>query len=199
MFTGLIQCLGSLDHVRPLDNGAQWTITATESFLSDCQLGDSIAINGVCSTVTAIDGATFTVDYLPETLAKTTFKELKPGASLNLEQSLTLSTKLGGHIVSGHIDETCKILDIRKGDPFWEIDIQINPNNAANLVPKGSIAMDGISLTVGNLTPETFSCFIIPHTIEHTNLQYKAAGDTLNIEYDMLGKYVLRQQDLNAS
>lgn len=199
MFTGLIQDLGKIEKISALDNGARWVISCPEAFLSDCNLGDSICVNGVCSTITEQQKDYFTVDYLPETLRKTTFKSLNIGDTLNLEQSLTLSTKLGGHIVSGHIDETCKVLDIRKGDPFWEIDIEINPKNAQNLVEKGSIAIDGISLTVGGLNSQEFSCFIIPHTIEHTNLQYKTPGDHVNIEYDMLGKYVLRQLELNPS
>ncbi len=193
MFTGLIQELGTIKTISPLNEGAKWEISVSEKFVKDCELGDSICINGVCSTVTSIADHTLSFDYLPETLKRTTFNTLKAGSLINLEKSLTPTSKMGGHFVTGHIDETVRIGSLIEGDPFWEISCEFKSENRKFLVEKGSVCLDGISLTVGNLNNSSFTCYLIPHTISHTNLKQKKVGDLLNIEYDMLGKYVLNQ------
>ena len=196
MFTGIIQETGTIQSVTVHDNGISCTIETKPDFLSSVELGESISVNGVCSTVTELSINSFCVDYLPETCNKTSFSDSCKDMVVNLEKSLTLSTKLSGHMVSGHIDETCQIMAIHETHPFWEFEFKYNQKNAAYLIEKGSVCLDGISLTVNKLTQSTFSCFIIPHTIEATNLKHKQKDDWINIEYDMIGKYILRKEQV---
>jgi len=179
--------------LKSLSDGAEAVISYENKF----DLGDSVSINGVCCTVMENDGTKFKVQLLNETLKKTNLGDLTQGDSVNLEAALSPSKLVGGHFVTGHVDETGVIKEIELGDPFGKIVVQFTKENRKYLIPKGSVALDGISLTVGDLEDDTFSCHLVPHTLKNTTLNSKKAGDTLNIEYDMLGKYAVGAQNAN--
>tara|TARA_B100001989_G_scaffold252126_1_gene233203 strand:- start:1128 stop:1724 length:597 start_codon:yes stop_codon:yes gene_type:complete len=195
MFTGIVKQLGEIVSIKPLDNGIE-VVIGVDTQLLNCELGDSIAVDGVCSTVVDFDLTCFTVQYLPETLDKTTFKQLTVGQKVNLEPSLTLQTKLSGHFVTGHIDGVGTIIDIQQSEPWGKLVIEFDKSLAKYFVYKGSVCLDGISLTVAEVTDLQIVCYIIPHTFQHTNLQYKKIADQINIECDMLGKYILRSVEI---
>ena len=199
MFTGLIKEVGHIKHIEPLGNGKEATIQCSHEFSTDLAIGDSISINGVCSTVTQKTATSFTVQFLEETLKKTTMGAIQETEKVNLEPCLTLQTKLGGHLVSGHVDDTGTIQTIDNDGQWAVITIEYNETFAPFLIPKGSIAMDGISLTVVDLSNTTFSCHLIPHTLANTNLHAKQPGDKINLEFDQVGKYLVRQNDLNKT
>ena len=192
MFTGLVQTTGSIQSISKLGSGIECTIQAPSNFIADITIGDSINVNGICSTAISKKESIFTVQYLEETLIKTTMKSIKETDTVNLEPCLTLSTKLGGHLVSGHIDDTGTIISISHDGEWAVININFNQKFAPYLIPKGSIAIDGISLTVVEVTDTWFSCHLIPHTITHTSLQHKSDGDLVNLEFDQVGKYLHR-------
>lgn len=189
MFTGIIQELGQVQSVKALGKGKE-VVVGAKTVLPELKLGDSIALNGVCSTVVELAPASFKVQFLEETLKKTTFSSLRVRQILNLELSLTPSTRMGGHMVSGHVDDIGKLVKLEKKSPWGMIEIAFKPPFRPYLIPKGSITIDGISLTVVEVTASTFTCHIIPHTLAHTNLAEKRAGDFVNLEYDMVGKYL---------
>ncbi len=189
MFTGIIEEVGRLKRVRQEREGLALVITAPQ-VVSELKVGDSVAINGVCLTVTEYDRASFTVEVSPETLRRTNLGTLKEGAGVNLERSLRVGDRLGGHYVSGHIDGTGTILrKIPEGNAL-NYTIQTEPEILRYVVPKGSIAVDGISLTVVQVDRTTFSVAIIPFTARMTTLGEKGPGATVNLECDLLGKYV---------
>lgn len=191
MFTGLIENVGTL---RSLQRGAQAGIigVATTLPLSEVALGDSIAVNGACLTVTAIEGQVFHADVSPETLTCTTLGALHPGAPLNLERALRLGDRLGGHLVSGHVDTIATVLErIREGNAD-RFRFQLPSDHARLIVAKGSVAIDGVSLTVNEVGPDTFTVAVIPHTRQETTLDRLRPGDRVNIETDLLAKYVQR-------
>ncbi|MBH38340.1 riboflavin synthase [bacterium] len=190
MFTGIIKLLGVIDSVNPLTDGVAVGIACDTSVL-DIDLGDSIAVNGVCSTVVAFTDTHFIVHYLQETLRVTTFNTLTVGSYVNLEPSLTLQTKLSGHYVSGHIDGVGKIIELEKSDPWGKIVVSFEDALSSFLIYKGSIAIDGISLTISHLSSTSLTCHIIPHTFEQTVINYYDIGKEINIECDMIGKYVV--------
>lgn len=189
MFTGIIQEIGLIKSIKPLAKGKEVIVSASQ-VLPSLKLGDSIAINGACSTAIAITSSSFTVQFLEETLKKTTFSSLKVTQKVNLELSLTPSTHMGGHFVSGHVDDVGKLLKLEKKSPWGLIQIEFKPQFRPYLISKGSITIDGISLTVVDITESTFTCHLIPHTLANTNLSEKRAGDGVNLEYDMIGKYL---------
>ena len=197
MFTGLINTLGYVQYVSPLGTGLTVEIEASQSFIEDIQIGDSINVNGVCSTAIDTAQTSFSVQYLEETLKKTTMGELKQGDCVNLEPCLTLQTKLGGHLVSGHVDDTGCIKSISFDGDWAVIEVAYNSKFAPFLIQKGSIAIDGISLTVVDLSNERFTCHLIPHTQNHTNLHKKTDGDRVNLEFDQVGKYLHRFLNYN--
>jgi riboflavin synthase len=188
LFTGLVEAVGTVRAVRKSLRGARFTI---ESPLEGLVAGESVSIDGVCQTIAAIDGARFSCDVLPETLRVSNFSMFRPGSRVNLERALTAGARLGGHIVNGHVDGTGSVTAvIRK--PLG-IEIALAPSLLRYVVPKGSIAVNGVSLTVGpSVRNGRFRVFIIPHTWEHTNLANLKAGSTVNIEVDILAKYVER-------
>jgi riboflavin synthase len=188
LFTGLVEAVGTVRAVRKSLRGARFTI---ESPLEELVAGESVSIDGVCQTIAAIDGARFSCDVLPETLRVSNFSVFRPGSRVNLERALTAGARLGGHIVNGHVDGTGSVTAvIRK--PLG-IEIALAPSLLRYVVPKGSIAVNGVSLTVGpSVRNGRFRVFIIPHTWEHTNLANLKAGSTVNIEVDILAKYVER-------
>lgn len=194
MFTGLIHGTATVVSIEKVGAGKACWI---RSSLTDFILGESIALNGTCTTVCEFgEGGLFKIELLEETLKKTTFGALQIGDVLNVERSLTLSDRLGGHWVTGHIDGMGKILSIKKDEVWTEIKFEYPQDFAALMVEKGSIAVDGISLTVGNLTHSTFTCFLIPHTLQQTNLGHKKDGDFINLEFDLVGKYIQRRLEV---
>ncbi|MCL1791849.1 MAG: riboflavin synthase [Peptococcaceae bacterium] len=191
MFTGIIEELGSVRTLRKLPDSALLTVQAAV-VLEGTKIGDSMAVNGICLTVTSLEPGEFTVDVMSETITHTNLKELKPHDPVNLERALTLQTRCGGHFVSGHIDGIGRIRSTKQEGIAKIIVIDAPTTITGMIVSKGSIAIDGISLTVVDVTPHNFTVSIIPHTLSQTTLAVKKAGGTVNLETDMLGKYVAR-------
>jgi riboflavin synthase len=189
MFTGIIEEKGIIKSIRTIGQSARITISAGK-VLDGLKTGDSINTDGVCLTVTEFSSSFFIVDVMPETIQRTTFSKLRPGSSVNLERALQLSDRLGGHIVCGHIDGTGSIGQIRKDENAIWISIIAEDMILRYVVEKGSIAIDGISLTVVKTGQHTFEVSIIPHTQTETTILTKKTGDTVNIECDIIGKYV---------
>ena len=188
MFTGIIEEVGRLKSL----NGGKIEISC-EKILSDIKIGDSISTNGICLTVVDFAKNFFAADVMPETFRKTSLAEIqKTGGVVNLERALKLGDRFGGHIVSGHIDGTGKILNMRTEGNAVFIEIQAENFLLRQIAPKGSVALDGISLTVVNANSENFSVSMIPHTREVTNFKTKRVGSLVNIETDVLAKYVDR-------
>ena len=185
MFTGIIEEVGALERLA----GGEIAIRA-EKVLEDVALGDSIAVNGICLTVTHFDAAHFTADVMPETVRRTSLAELKRGSRVNLERALTLRSRLGGHIVSGHIDGVGTIAAMQEEGNAILLTVRASADVLRYVVEKGSVALDGISLTVACVSAADFTVSLIPHTREITNLREKRMGSRLNIETDILGKYV---------
>tara|TARA_A100001015_G_scaffold320677_1_gene447957 strand:- start:808 stop:1410 length:603 start_codon:yes stop_codon:yes gene_type:complete len=196
MFTGLVKETGKIKSIDSLGNGLEMDINCSAAFSDDILIGDSINVNGVCSTAIHKTVNSFTVQYLEETLLKTTMDEIKVSDIVNLEPCLTLETKLGGHLVSGHIDDTGTIKSYTKDGEWGVILIEFNRSFAPFVIPKGSIAIDGISLTVVDVTTTTLSCHLIPHTQANTSLKNKTSGDLVNLEFDQVGKYLFRFNEL---
>lgn len=185
MFTGIIEEVGALERLA----GGEIAIRA-KKVLEDVALGDSIAVNGICLTVTHFDAAHFTADVMPETVRRTSLAELRHGSCVNLERALTLKSRLGGHIVSGHIDGVGTIAAMKEEGNAILLTVRAGAEILRYIVEKGSIALDGISLTVARVSAADFTVSLIPHTREVTNLREKRIGSRLNIETDILGKYV---------
>ena len=190
MFTGLIEALGAVGETRELPSGRRLRIATCVA--GQLAQGDSIAVNGVCLTVVAFDASGFEAKVSPETLRVTNLAELRDGSTVNLERPLLPSDRLGGHFVQGHVDGVGRIADIRQEADFWWVGVGFPSDLARYIVTKGSIAVDGISLTVAGLDPERFTVQIIPHTWQHTNLHARSVGEAVNIECDIIGKYVVR-------
>ncbi|MEI0701057.1 riboflavin synthase [Brachyspira intermedia] len=187
MFTGIVEEIGTVKSVQ----SKVITIEASKIF-DDLHLGDSVAVNGTCLTVSSFDNKIFNADVTQETLNRTNLGSLKNGSKVNLERAMTLSGRFGGHIVSGHIDGVGSIKSMEKDDNAIILTIEVPKHLMKYIVEKGSVAVDGISLTVASLTDNTFSIAVIPHTLKETVLYYKKEGDKVNIENDVIGKYVER-------
>ena len=200
MFTGLVEDVGVLA-ARTLAGKAGKLEVTTSLPLAEFRLGDSVAVNGVCLTVESVNtGAKRLVFHtLAETLHRTNLGEKKTGVPVNLERALRVGDRLGGHIVSGHVDTTAKILEIGRSGDDYVVTIELPDALKPLVVPKGSIAVDGISLTLAALAADSFRIHLIPHTWNATALRNAAAGDRVNLEADMIGKYILRQRDLAES
>lgn len=191
MFTGLIEDLGTLRELRLGSSQAQ-LIVATNLPTAELTLGESIAVNGVCLTVTSCGEGAFTADVSPETLDCSSLGRLTRGSRVNLERALRLSDRLGGHLVSGHVDGLAKITDLYREGNAWRFTFKADAGVMDFLVAKGSVAIDGISLTVNEVSEDSFSLAIIPHTLSLTTLQDRKVGDEVNVETDLIGKYVAR-------
>lgn len=191
MFTGLVVETGEIISLTRNGGSARLTLRAS-SIASQTQLGDSIAVNGCCLTVTVRDGDHLSFDLLAETLRITNIGDLSHGAKVNLEPALGVGAKMGGHFVQGHVDATAEILDLSPHGQDHRLEIALPPEFAQLVVSKGSIAVDGISLTVAEVRAASFVCWIIPHTLAETNLSTRRPGDRVNLEFDMLAKYVER-------
>ena len=194
MFTGLIETVGHVHEIVHVPSG--YRVHIETGIGSELTAGDSLAVNGVCLTVTTIDGDVVQMDIGPETARVTTLGSLGAGQAVNLERALRASDRIGGHFVLGHVDGVGTLEDVRTdGDSHW-LTIGFPGHLAPLFIPKGSVSLDGISLTVAALRDRQFDAMIIPYTWEHTNLPARRPGDRLNIECDMLGKYVARAAEL---
>lgn len=191
MFTGLIGELGEVSKLNKVGSSYELTVRADKS-LEDLKIGDSVAVNGVCLTVTAFDSKTFTVQVMPETTKNTIIHLYKSGTKVNLERTLRLVDRLDGHIVSGHVDTIGTIAYKKQDEIAWRIGVNIPDTALRYVIHKGSVAIDGISLTVTAVSATGFEVSIIPHTLKLTTLGYKNVGDLVNIETDILGKYIER-------
>jgi riboflavin synthase len=190
MFTGIIETLGTVRNVvRELDN-IHFTISSSLS--NELKIDQSVAHNGVCLTVVGLSDNTHTVTAIQETLEKTDLQHLKVGSPVNLERCMKMNARLDGHIVQGHVDQTATCIKRAELDGSWEYRFKYEPSAGNVTVEKGSICVNGISLTVVNSVKDEFSVFIIPYTYEHTNLHTVNVGDTVNLEFDIIGKYVAR-------
>ena len=198
MFTGIIEETGKIESVANGNKSAIITIIA-DKVLKGTKIGDSIAVNGVCLTVTSISGNKFTADVMAETIRRSSLGTLKHGSKVNLERAMAADGRFGGHIVSGHIDGTGVIRSLEREDNAVWVEIETPDKLLIYIVEKGSIAIDGISLTVAKLTDDSFSVSVIPHTGEETTLLAKKPGDIVNLENDIVGKYVERLMNFNTS
>lgn len=191
MFTGLIQDIGTLERLTPGPMAELWVqsaVLAREPYV----LGESIAVNGCCLTVVEARGPGFRVDAAPETLRRTSLGDFKVGQGVNLERAMRLSDRLGGHLVQGHVDGVSRLLSKRTEGGSLVLDFELPPDLAAFLIEKGSIAIDGVSLTVNALAGLSFSVQLIPETQRRTTLASRAVGERVNLEADLIGKYVAR-------
>ena len=189
MFTGIVEEKGKVKAIRAGANSSVLTIGASY-IMDDVQLGHSIAVNGVCLTVTSCTPDQFTADVMHETLNRSSLGSLKVGSSVNLERAMAANGRFGGHIVSGHIDGTGTIAKIERDDNAFWFTIRTSPRIMHYIIEKGSITIDGISLTVAKVGSDNFSVSIIPHTMAVTTLGERKLGDTVNLENDCIGKYV---------
>ena len=191
MFTGLIEDIGTINEVRITSDHAVLMVS-TSLPMEELSLGESIAVNGVCLTVTSYGDGAFSADVSPETMKRSSLGQLSRGAPVNLERALRLSDRLGGHLVTGHVDGLAMITERRQSGNAWLFRFQVEPSLAAVMIEKGSVAIDGISLTVNDVSENSFSLTIIPHTLEMTTLKGLKVGDEVNVETDLIGKYVAR-------
>lgn len=190
MFTGLIEEVGKMKSVSKQGEAMRLVISASR-VTEGVMLGDSIAVNGVCLTVTAFDRVSFAADVMPETYRRSTLHELKPGDRVNLERAMQVGARFGGHIVQGHIDGTGQITSRETDANAVVFKVLVNDSAMHRyIIPKGSITIDGISLTVVSTTNDSFTVSIIPHTLSETALMHKQPGDRVNLECDVIGKYV---------
>ena len=189
MFTGIVEELGEVSAMARGRDSMVLTIKA-KTIMSDLKLGDSVSTNGVCLTVTEKGSDYYKADVMHETMNRSSLGKLKPGSHVNLERAMSAEGRFGGHIVSGHIDGTGSITSIKKDDNAVWYTIAAPENIMRYIIEKGSIAIDGISLTVAKVTDKDFSVSIIPHTIKETTLGEKRVGDIVNLENDLIGKYV---------
>lgn len=192
MFTGIIQAIGSLERIEPRGGDVRLGIRTGKLDLRRTQLGDSIAVNGVCLTAIELGPAGFAADVSRETLSLTTLGELLPGSPVNLEQALTLATPLGGHLVSGHVDGVGRVLDRQDDARSVRLRIEAPGELARYLAPKGSIAVDGTSLTVNRVEGASFELNIVPHTLEETLIGRYREGTRVNLEVDLIARYLER-------
>lgn len=195
MFTGIIEELGTIEFLAPSTDGARLVVSASV-VTSDVRDGDSIAVNGVCLTALDVTSGSFAADASPETLDKTTLGNLDAGSRVNLERAVTAATRLGGHIVQGHVDGRGTFLSAAPEGDFWTVRIGFAPEFARYLVYKGSVTVEGISLTVAALAEQHFDVAVIPKTWEMTNLSTLNPGDSVNLEADVIAKYVERMLKL---
>jgi riboflavin synthase len=189
MFTGLVEALGTVREIVFDGPGCRLTLAAPE-IASELVLGESVAVNGACLTVVSADAETFSFQLGPETLQRTNLGELRPGARVNLERALRLSDRLGGHLVQGHIDGVGHIADRLVEGDWVTVWFRCAQNLTAQMTPKGSVAVDGVSLTLVDVRGDRFSVALIPHTLAHTTLGFKETGAAVNLETDLLAKYV---------
>ena len=193
MFTGLVAELGRIIAIEKGESSAIFTIDAPE-LISQIKVGDSVALNGICLTATSVSGTEFTADVMAQTLSLTSLSQIIVGSPVNLELAAQLNSRLGGHMVQGHVDAVAEVVGLTPGDKWAKFDINVPSHLSKYIVNQGSISLDGVSLTVGTINDETdvVTVWLIPETLERTNLSTKKPGDLVNIEVDVLAKYVER-------
>jgi riboflavin synthase len=193
VFTGLVESLGKVSSIEMDTDSAVITFDSVQ-FADQLQVGDSVSVNGTCLTVTKFDSNSFSVDVMTQTLKLTSLQNLEKGDAVNLERAALVSSRLGGHIVQGHIDGTGSIAKLALGEKWLQMDIQFPSELMKYVVPQGSICIDGVSLTVGSVADDLnqITVWLIPETLAKTNLSAKKVGDLVNIEVDVLAKYVER-------
>jgi riboflavin synthase len=191
VFTGIVECVGEVEALRPLGDAARLVVRAP-ALAPELRVGDSVAVSGACLTVTEAGRETIAFDAVRETLDRTTLGELAPGGAVNLERALRADGRLDGHIVQGHVDATGRVRELARQGRDVRLVLDCPADLAGQLVPKGSVAVDGVSLTVVNLEPEGFDVALVPHTLQVTTLGRLAPGRRVNLEADVLGKYVKR-------
>jgi riboflavin synthase len=194
MFTGIVESVGEVAEVKPTPAGLRLRLIT--SLASELAPGESLAVNGVCLTVVSSDQSGIHMDVSPETLRVTGFASLKRGALVNLERPMRVDSRVGGHFVQGHVDATGTVEEIRQDGDCWWLTVRFPPSLASQIVRKGSIAVDGVSLTVAGVDDRRFDVQIIPYTWEHTSLRALKVNELVNLECDLLGKYVLRALDV---
>lgn len=192
MFTGIIQAVGSIASLEPRQGDLRLTIATGQLDMSDVALGDSIATNGICLTVIGLSSRGFSADVSTETLSLTTLEKLQPGSAVNLEKALTLSTPLGGHLVSGHVDGVGRVVDRRDDARSIRFRIQAPLSLTRYIAHKGSICVDGVSLTVNGVEGPVFELNIVPHTLRETIMENYRAGSEVNLEVDLVARYLER-------
>ncbi|WP_316783033.1 riboflavin synthase [Pedobacter frigiditerrae] len=190
MFTGIIETLGEVKNI--VKEGTNIHFTVNSAICAELKIDQSVAHNGVCLTVVSLSDNAHTVTAIEETLNKTSLGNLKVGSKVNLERCMQMNARLDGHIVQGHVDQTAKCILVNELDGSWEYRFKYDATLGNVTVEKGSICVNGISLTVVNSQKDEFSVFIIPYTFEHTNLHEVKVGDVVNLEFDIIGKYVAR-------
>ncbi len=190
MFTGIVEAVAKVRALEKLENLYVLAVEKPKAF-NDIRIGDSISNDGVCLTVTAIKGGCLYFDLMKETLEATTLKHLAPGKKVNLERAMKADARMGGHFVTGHVDAVAKILKVVTLANYVEYRIEVPKAVRKFIAAKGSVAIDGISLTVGAVTKDWFAVYFIPHTLEVTTIGSKKAGDEVNIEADLLARYIL--------
>ena len=193
MFTGLVAELGRITAIDKGESSAVFTVAAPQ-LISQIALGDSIAVNGVCLTATSINGVSFTADVMVQTLAVTSLSQLTVDSPVNLELAALLNTRMGGHMVQGHVDGVATVVGLTPGEKWAQFDITVPEKLAKYIVNQGSICLDGVSLTVGEINDSNnvVTVWLIPETLERTNLSSKQPGELINVEVDVLAKYVER-------
>ncbi len=199
MFTGLVEEVGKVLTNTKTHDGARLQVE-TKKIIEDTKLGDSIAVNGVCLTVVDIKENSLIFDVSNETLSRSNLRFLKPADRVNLERALKVSDRLGGHIVQGHVDTMATLVHKEKTGDHYTFKFKIDRQYTPLVIEKGSIAIDGISLTINYIQDETISINVIPHTYENTNLRFKTIGNFVNVEFDIIGKYIVKtltKLDLN--
>ncbi len=192
MFTGIIEATGQISVIQRSGQDARLTIQSDTLDFSDVKLGDSIASNGVCLTVTALSANSFSADVSGETLSRTLFGSYQTGQRINLEKALLPTTRLGGHLVSGHVDGIALVSHVEKTGQSWQIYLQSPPELSRYIAEKGSVTIDGVSLTVNELTSDGFRLTIVPHTAHETTIQALKAGSKVHLEVDLLARYLER-------
>ncbi len=203
MFTGIVETTGTILSAKETGSNIRFSVKPGEKgYLSKSRVGESIAINGACMTITGKKGNTFTYDTIAESLKKTNLGTLKPGSKVNLERAMKAGARFDGHFVQGHVDATGRIYRIEELEGSWEIFVEFPSALASSVIYVGSISLNGISLTVAEILRPTkelarIKVAIIPHTLEVTNLSDAKVGDLVNIEFDMIGKYISRILELN--
>lgn len=190
MFTGLIEDVGTVERVSTRGTGLRLVVKTKAMNAAELALGESVSIDGYCQTVVETGASRFAVDVGQETLARTTAGHLKPGDRVNLERAMRMGDRLGGHLVAGHVDGVGRVRKVDRAADFWIFHIEAPPEVARYLIPKGSIAVQGVSLTVNGVEGATFTVGIIPHTAQKTTLAALAVGASVNLEADLIGKYV---------
>ena len=197
MFTGIVEELGQIKTIEPKSKGIRYTITA-KVVMDELKTGDSISINGVCLTIIKKQKDSFCMDLVEETLNKSNLGELKVGDFVNLERAMKVSDRLGGHIVQGHVETLGVILEKQMQDEEAILSVGLDPEWMRFCIPKGSITLDGVSLTIARINGNIIEIALIPHTLENTTLGIKGKSETLNIETDIIGKYIDRLLSFDA-